>query len=276
MTRIAAVQLSPTIANVRANRDMAAAAIAGALADGADVVVLPELTTSGYVFDSVEELRSVALTADDPLFHEWATMAATRPGSVIVAGFAESGADGALYNSAAVVTAAGVLGVYRKVHLWDQEKRFFTAGSDAPLLVETAHGRLGVMICFDLEFPEWTRIAGLAGTEILAVPTNWPHVDRPDGERAPEVQIAMAAARVNRMAIVCSDRAGAERGVAWNEGTSIIDADGWVVDSVGPGDGIAWADIDASLSRDKRLAELSDAFVDRRPDLYSKFTRSPS
>lgn len=275
MTRIAAVQLSPTIADLQANREMTAAAITGALAGGADIVVLPELATSGYVFDSVQELRSVAVPADDPLFHEWAALAATRPDSVIVAGFAESGADGALYNSAAVVTADGVLGVYRKVHLWDQEKRFFTAGSDAPLLVETAHGRLGVMICFDLEFPEWTRIAGLAGTEILAVPTNWPHVDRPDGERAPEVLIGMAAARVNRMAIVCSDRAGAERGVSWNEGTSIIDADGWVVDAVGPGDGIAWADIDASLSRDKRLAELSDAFADRRPDLYSKVSRSP-
>lgn len=272
MARIAAVQLSPAIANLRANVETASTAIAGALAEGADIVVLPELATSGYVFDSVEELWSVALPADAPLFHEWAALAATRPDSVIVAGFAESGTENVLYNSAVVVTAAGVLGIYRKVHLWDQEKRFFTPGSDAPLIVATAHGRIGVMICFDLEFPEWTRIAGLAGTEILAVPTNWPHVDRPTGERAPEVQIAMAAARVNRMAIVCADRAGAERGVDWNEGTSIIDADGWVVDAVGPGDGVAWADIDASASRDKQLAERSDAFADRRPDLYSKVT----
>ncbi len=276
MTRIAAVQMSPVIANLMVNRGTVAAAIAGALREGADIVVLPELATSGYVFQNMEELRSVAIPADGALFDEWAALASTRPSSVIVAGFAEAGADGAVYNSAAVVTAAGVLGIYRKVHLWDQEKRFFTPGSDAPLIVETAHGRLGVMICFDLEFPEWTRIAALAGAEMLAVPTNWPYVDRPAGERPPEVQIAMAAARVNRMSIICSDRAGTERGVAWNEGTTIVDADGWVVSTVGPGDGVAWADLDASDSRKKQLAELSGVFTDRRPDLYAMVVEQPS
>ncbi len=276
MTRIAAVQMSPVIANLMVNRGTVGAAIAGALREGADIVVLPELATSGYVFQNMEELRSVAIPADGALFDEWAALASTRPSSVIVAGFAEAGADGAVYNSAAVVTAAGVLGIYRKVHLWDQEKRFFTPGSDAPLIVETAHGRLGVMICFDLEFPEWTRIAALAGAKMLAVPTNWPYVDRPAGERPPEVQIAMAAARVNRMSIICSDRAGTERGVAWNEGTTIVDADGWVVSTVGPGDGVAWADLDASDSRKKQLAELSGVFTDRRPDLYAMVVEQPS
>ncbi len=273
MTRIAAVQLSPVIADLPANRAKAAAAIAQAFDAGADIVVLPELATTGYVFESMDELRSVALSLDSAVFAEWATLASARVNSVVIVGFAEAGDDGGIYNSAAVVTAAGVVGVYRKVHLWNQEKRFFTPGSDAPLVIDTAHGRLGVMICFDLEFPEWTRIAALAGVEILFVPTNWPYVSRPDGERAPEVQIGMATARVNRMAVVCADRAGAERGVEWNEGTCIIDADGWVVDAVGAGDGVAWADIDAAESRDKQLAELSSAFADRRPDLYSSITR---
>jgi len=272
MTRIAAVQLSPVVGQREANLATAAAAIENALAQGGDIIVLPELTTSGYVFDSIDELRSVALAPDAPLFASWAALAATRPGSVIVAGFAEAGEDGVVYNSAVVVSAAGVLGVYRKVHLWDQEKRFFTAGSQPPLILDTAHGRLGVMICYDLEFPEWTRMAAMAGADILALPTNWPLIERPAGERAPEVQIAIAAARVNRMAIACADRAGAERGVQWTEGTTVINADGWVVDAVGGGDGVAWATIDASSSRNKKLAEFSDAFADRRPELYSSIT----
>jgi predicted amidohydrolase len=270
-TRVAAVQLAPVFGDFAANRAMASVAIRDALDDGADLVVLPELATSGYVFESVDELRTIAIGADHEIFAEWATLAGTRRGAVIVGGFAEAGDDGELYNSAALVDADGVRAVYRKVHLWDQEKRFFTPGSDAPPVIETAHGKVGAMICFDLEFPEWTRIAALAGADILAVPTNWPYMDRPDGERVAEVQIGMATARINHMAIVCADRAGVERGVAWNEGTSIISAEGWVVAAVGTGIGTVVADLDLTLSADKQFAPLTHAFDDRRPDLYTKF-----
>lgn len=272
MSTVAALQLAPVLGDFAGNRARAADAIRQALEAGADLVVLPELATSGYVFETVGELREVAIPRNHEIFTEWAGLAASRPGAVIVGGFAELGDDDRLYNSAAVVDASGMLATYRKVHLWDQEKRFFTPGSDAPPVVQTAHGRVGVMICFDLEFPEWTRIAALAGADVLAVPTNWPYMDRPVGERVAEVQIGMATARINHMAIVCADRAGVERGVAWNEGSSIISADGWVVAEVGPGVGSAFATIDLRISADKRLAPLTHAFDDRRPDLYGDLT----
>jgi len=272
MTTVAALQLAPVLGDFAGNRARAAAAIREALDAGADLVVLPELATSGYVFETVDELRSVAVPRDHEIFAEWAALAGSRTGAVIVGGYAELGDDGQLYNSAAVVDASGVRADYRKVHLWDQEKRFFTPGAEVPPVVQTAHGRVGVMICFDLEFPEWTRIAALAGADILAVPTNWPYMERPAGERVAEVQIGMATARINRMAVVCADRSGVERGVAWNEGSSIISAEGWVVAEVGPGVGAAYATIDAALSADKRLAPLADAFDDRRPELYTPVT----
>lgn len=272
MARVAAVQLAPSVTDPSGNRARALEAITEALAGGADIVVLPELTTSGYVFETVDEVRAVAIEADDDLLLEWSRLAAQREGAVIVGGFAEVAPDGTLFNSAAVVDATGIRAVYRKVHLWDREKLFFTPGSDVPPVVATAHGALATMICFDLEFPEWTRIAALAGAEILAVPTNWPFMDRPAGERVAEVQIGMAAARINRMAIVCADRTGVERGVAWNEGSSVISADGWIVAEVGAGSGIAYADVDPAASRDKGLGGLADAFGDRRPDLYDRIT----
>ncbi len=274
MTTVAALQLAPVLGDFAGNRARAAAGIREALDAGADLVVLPELATSGYVFETVDELRAVAVPGDHQIFAEWATLAASREGAVIVGGYAELGDDGEFYNSAAVVDASGVRAGYRKVHLWDQEKRFFMPGSEAPPVVSTAHGRVGVMICFDLEFPEWTRIAALAGADILAVPTNWPYMERPAGERVAEVQIGMATARINHMAIVCADRSGVERGVAWNEGSSIISAEGWVVAAVGPGVGTAYATIDPALSADKRLAPLADAFDDRRPDLYAPVTKA--
>lgn len=268
MTRVAAVQLAPVVGELDRNTAQVTAALRDALTQGADVIVVPELATSGYVFESVDEARSVAIRPDDARFVEWARMLAERPGSVLVTGFAEAAGDDLLYNSAALVTGDGVQVVYRKVHLWDREKQVFRPGDETPPIVETAHGRIGVMICFDLEFPEWTRIVALAGADLLAAPTNWPLGPHPSNERVAEVQIAIATARMNHMAIAFADRSGTERGVDWSEGTGIVGADGWLIDSVGPGAGTAWAELDLPASRDKGQSELVDLFGDRRPELY--------
>ncbi|GAA2749119.1 nitrilase-related carbon-nitrogen hydrolase [Amnibacterium kyonggiense] len=265
MTRIAAVQLAPVVGDLAGNVRRALDAVEAAVDGGAEVVVLPELTTSGYVFTTPEEARSLALRPDDEVLDRFA--AAAGPATVVV-GFAEATDGDRVCNSAALLDASGVRAVYRKVHLWDQEKRFFAPGDARPPVVETEHGRIGVMICFDMEFPEWTRIAALGGADLLAVPTNWPLGPTPDGERPAEVQIAIATARMNRMAIACADRTGTERTVEWTAGTTIVDALGAVAAQVGPGTGTAWADLDLRASRDKKQADLVDLLGDRRPDLY--------
>ena len=109
--------------------------------------------------------------------------------------------------------------------------------------------------------------ARAAGAELICVPTNWPWVDRPEGERAPEVTIAMAAARVNRVSIACCDRTGTERGQQWNAGTSIVDEQGWVLASQ-IGAGPATATVDLTRSHDKTYTDMADALADRRPELY--------
>ena len=217
-------------------------------------MVLPELATSGYVFESTDEARACAITPDHPVFAAWAGHLARGGSRLVVGGFAERGTDGNLYNSAAAVTADGVVAVYRKTHLWDREKLWFQAGDDRPPVIAIDGARVGVAICYDLEFPEVTRHLALRGADLVAVPTNWPLVPRPDGEHPPEVVIAMAAARVNRVAIACCDRTGTERGVEWTAGTSIVGVDGWVLATAGD-DGRATADIDLSTARDKRLTE---------------------
>jgi 5-aminopentanamidase len=269
VTVISCRQLAPRVGDPPFNLRQSIAAVGDAAAEGAAVIVLPELATAGYVFASGEELDVAALSADDALFAAWAD--AVRPTrAVVVGGFAERSADGAVFNSAAVVDGSGVVAVYRKTHLWDREQEWFVAGDEPPPVVETAVGSIGVAICYDLEFPEVTRRLALAGAELIAVPTNWPLVDRPPGERPPEVVIAMAAARVNRVAIACCDRAGTERGQRWTEGSTIIAADGWPVAEGGAGEGAATADVDLARSRDKRLADRNDAFGDRRPELYGQ------
>ena len=275
MTRITCVQMAPVLGDLAGNAERTTAAITDAVADGADVVVLPELVTSGYVFETVEEVRSVAITPDHEVFALWAAAAAAGGavggGAVVVAGFAEAGTareEGALFNSAVVLDSSGVRAVYRKAHLWDREQLFFTPGDAPPPVVQTAHGRVSVMVCYDLEFPEWVRAPALAGADLVAVPTNWPSFPRPAGERAGEVVNAMAAARLNRVAIACADRAGVERGQDWTRGTCVVSADGWVLAATEEAGAAVSAEVDLAASRTKALTELADVLGDRRPELY--------
>jgi predicted amidohydrolase len=269
VTRVACHQLAPVVGDLDGNRALALAAIDAAAAAGADVVVLPELVSSGYVFRDADEARSLAEPAAGPTLAGWAARAAAH-GIIVVGGFAELGDDDVLYNSAALVDPGGVRAVYRKVHLWDREKLVFTPGDAAPPVLDTAHGRLGLMVCYDLQFPEWTRAIALRGTELLCVPTNWPREEQPAGERAIDVLRTMATASVNRIVIAACDRCGPERGVDWVAGSAIAGPDGWLL--AGPTGtaepALLVADVDLTATRDKALGPLNDAFGDRRPALY--------
>jgi predicted amidohydrolase len=260
VTRVVCCELAPVVGDLDGNLALAAAAVRAAA--GAGIVVLPELVTSGYCFASAAEARSVAISADHPALGEWGSH-----GSIVVGGFAELGEDGAVHNSAALVDASGVRAVYRKTHLWDRETLFFTPGTDPAPVVETAVGRIGVMICYDQEFPEMPRSVALRGADLLALPTNWPWVDRPPGQPAPEVLLAMASARVNRMAAACCDRRGVERGQRWNEASTIIGADGWPLATADAGSTVI-AEVDLLASRDKQISPHNDVHRDRRPDVY--------
>jgi 5-aminopentanamidase len=273
LTRVICHQLGPEVGHLSDNVAMAERAIVDALSAGADLIVLPELVTSGYVFRSAEEVRALAITRDDPLFLAWQRLLGDST-AVLVFGFAELAGDGLVYNSAAVLDRHGVRAVYQKNHLWDEEKRWFTPGRHEPPVIDTPLGRVGVLICYDLEFPETSRDLALRGAELLAVPTNWPATAAPPGERPAEMANAMVAARVNRVFIACCDRVRTERGVAWTGGSCVVGPDGWVIADIPTRDaGVVVGDIDVSLARDKSLNDHNDVFGDRRPELYGSLLR---
>ena len=268
-TRVACAQIPLSIGDTAGNRTTARAAIEAAARDGAQIVVLPELASSGYVFADRAELSSLAETRDGPAIAEWANLAEAL-GIIIVAGFPEAAGD-AIYNSAAVVDPTGVRGVYRKAHLWDSENAVFDRGDDLPLVVNTDHGRIGVMTCYDIEFPEWVRTVALSGADLLCAPVNWPLLPRPEGERPTEMVRAMAGAGMNRMPIAVCDRVGVERGQDWIGGSVIIDADGYPLAMAEYGTpGHVSADIDLAESRVKRINAHNDVHGDRRTDLYRR------
>ncbi|MDR2985814.1 MAG: carbon-nitrogen hydrolase [Nocardiopsaceae bacterium] len=276
-TVVAVAQLELTVGELDANLRAARTATAEAALSGARLVVLPELSDTGYVFRDVGEARSLASQAASGVtLREWRSLAA-RHDLAIAGGFCELGQDGKLYNSAAIVDASGTRAVYRKAHLWDSEKKIFTPGDDAPPVVNLPFGNVALMICYDLEVPEWVRLAALGGADLIAVPVNWSASGSPapPGERSGEVVAVQAAASSNGVFIAVADRCGTERGVEWLGGSVIVRRGGYP--AAGPvcenRPAVLTATIDLPTARDKRISELNDLFTDRRPGLYARLAR---
>jgi predicted amidohydrolase len=256
------------VGDVGGNRERVSRAVEAAATAGGRVIVVPELANSGYVFADVVEARSFAEPLDGPTVTGWARLA-SRFDAVLVAGFCELDGDGRVRNSAVLVDATGVRALYRKAHLWDREKAIFVPGDAPPPVVDTACGRLAVMICYDLAFPEWTRLPALAGAQLICAPVNWPRVLRPSGERPIEIVRVQAAAEVNRVFIAVADRTGDEHGVRWLGGSVIVTPDGWPSsDPVLDQATTLISDLDLDAARDKRVSDHNDVLADRRPELY--------
>ncbi len=231
--------------------------------------MLPELVTSGYVFADPDEARGYAESSSGPTVSLFARLSAEHQ-IMIIGGWCERAEADRLYNSAAVVDRGEVLATYRKTHLWDREKLIFTPGDEPPPVINTRLGSLGVMVCYDLEFPELVAEVARRGAQLIAAPSNWPAgVPVPAGQRPVEVIKAQAGAAVNRIAIAVADRCGPERGVDWLGASLICGTDGYLLAGPAVGESaLLWADVNLAAARDKRLGPHNDAFTDRRPELY--------
>jgi predicted amidohydrolase len=271
---VACCQLAPSIGHVSDNLDAAGTMIRQARESGAEIVVLPELATSGYAFSGPEEAAQHAEPVDGPTVALYLTESLR---ATVIGGFCEAGPDGATYNSAVVASGGEVLAVYRKVHLWGDEQRNFAPGGEVPPVVATPHGRIGLGICYDLEFPEVARSMAVAGADLVVFPTNWPASVAPTGERPMLHTLAMATARHSRVYVAVCDRAGSERGLGYLGGSIIVGPDGWPVAEATPEDGpqILLSSCDLGTARDKRLGADNDVIADRRPRLYTRLAEAP-
>ncbi|MDH4609963.1 nitrilase family protein [Pseudomonas sp. BN102] len=267
--QVACCQLAPKIGDLAHNRRLVERAVRAAALQGARVVVLPELVQSGYLFHDLGEALASSESTDGPTLRLWQALARELD-IVVVGGFCERLDEQRVANSAALVDRDGLRAIYRKVHLWDGENALFTAGTEPPPVVDTAFGRIAVIVCYDLEFPEWVRLPALAGAELLCAPVNWPDGPRPPFERPAEVVRVQANAAVNRMFIAACDRHGLERGVNWVQGSVIVDPDGYPL--AGPadmgGEQLLMARLNLNEARNKRISQHNNLHKDRRPELY--------
>jgi len=273
LVRVAVAQYEPRVGEAEHNRGQAVAWVEAAADRGAELVVLPELAASGYVFSGEADVDRLAEDPDSGATTAALVDACRRRRVHVVAGLAER-AGGCRYNSAVVLGPAGRLATYRKLHLFYDEKSWFQAG-DRLVVVDLPRVRLGVAICYDLWFPEVTRGLALQGAELIAVPTNWVSSFRrrlhdEHGYCQGDI-MAMAAAAANGTAVACADRVGVERGVGFLGASIIVGPDGWPVAGPASPDRpeLLVADIDlAGVPLARRRTPRNHLLDDRRPEVY--------
>ncbi len=260
----ALIQLSPEFGKVSDNLQHALGLMRTVKSQ---LYVLPELFNTGYTFGDRSELLRTAEDAQRGPTYEAMLEFARQRNAYVVYGFAER--EGAhFYNAANTVGPQGLIGTYRKMHLFGREKLFFTPGGNPAPVYNLPIGRIGVMICFDWYFPETARSLALRGAQLIAHPANLvlPHCPN----------AMMVRSLENRVFSLTCDRVGIERnGDVMHRfiGTSqAIGPRGEILVRMDPELPEARVlDLNLELADNKQLGPFNDLFEDRRPELYDEF-----
>ncbi|MBN1695631.1 hypothetical protein JW879_09605 [candidate division WOR-3 bacterium] len=234
--------------------------------DSPDILVLPELALTGYTFEDSEEAYSLSEEVGGKLTGELVSIARENRLTMAVGFLEREGKH--LYNSSILVNGEGVVGVYRKVHLFREEKSIFKGGNTGFPVFEVNNIKVGLLVCFDWIFPEAMRTLALKGADIILHSANL--------VLTYYQKAAITRAVENRVFIVLANRTGIEaRFGSRNEFTGeseIVDPAGKVILKAGKEEeGIFSIDINPEEARDKKVTDLNDIFEDRKPEFYENW-----
>lgn len=239
---------------------------AQARALGADLLVTPEMFLTGYAIGA-ERVAALAEPADGPLSQSVAALA-QRHGLAIVYGYPEQNPAGKPFNAAQAIDIDGTrLASYRKTHLFgDMDRAQFSEGDVASQVFEHKGWRLGLLICYDVEFPEAVRGLALQGADAVLVPTA-------NMEPFDEVQRVLLPARAleNSLCLAYANACGAEGTLAYNGLSCAIGSDGTVQHRADKGEHLLIARLDAAALQHRRL---HSQLYGRRADLYSPLAQA--
>jgi predicted amidohydrolase len=250
--RVGFVQINSKLLDVEGNVETALHLIGK---KRADLMVLPELFNTGYNFQTRSEVAEIAETLPGGPTTQVLKDLSKQRNMTIIAGIAEKRAQ-QFYNSAVILRSGKYLGVYRKIHLFYNEKKFFKPGSEFKVF-----GKIGVMICFDWYFPESMRALMLKGAEVIAHPSNLvlPHCPESMKIRALE----------NRVYVITADRVGVERGLRFVGRSEIVDPNGEIVYRASDTkEECVVRSIDLRKARDKNITIKNNLLRDRSPWTY--------
>jgi predicted amidohydrolase len=268
--RVAACQIDPQLGDVDRNLETIERQVAEAATAGAQLIVLPEAAVTGYVFENLDEALAVAQRAGAIAEQRLARVAMASRVALIVGSLEAEARE--VFNTALILAPDGRRFRYRKMHLpFLGVDRFATPGQDAPEVYDLAGVRVGVLICYDLRFPEAARICALEGADLVALPTNWPvGVEFHPGIFAP------ARAAENHVYLLACDRVGEERGTTFIGRSMLLDYNGrQVAKASDTEEEIIFGEVDFELARQTHQRRIPgehewDTINDRRPGLYGR------
>jgi predicted amidohydrolase len=257
--QLAVVQTRPVFGEVRSN---VADALALMETRNADLYVLPELFNTGYNFVDAAEAQRLAEPVEGTTLQAVAKFCSAR-NCYVVYGFAER--SGRVYNSSVLVGRDGVVGVYRKVHLFNLEKIFFAPGDLGFRVFDLPFGRVGMMICFDWYYPESARTLALRGAQLIAHPSNLVLPHCPDAMVTRCLENRVFAATANRVGT--EDRGGVS--FTYIGKSEIVTPKGEILERLATTEpGIAVHDVSLTLADNKKLNEFNNLLADRQVSSY--------
>ena len=247
---------------VEANVDKAIEAISRI---EADLVVLPELFSTGYQFISRQEVADLAEEIPSGKTCRRMITTAQDRDVFLIYGLAER-EENHFYNSAAVVGPEGYVGRYQKTHLFAEEKEFFSPGTTGFQVFDLGQATIGIMICFDWWFPESARVLALLGADIICHPANLVLPQCQEAMRTRSLENGVFTVTANRVGI---ESRGGKDPLTFTGKSQIVDHRGRVITELEAGEtGIGLIDIDPAMARNKRITPRNDRFKDRRPEYY--------
>ncbi len=268
MIKLIGVQCNISLGNCEQNLQAMLAHLETAADRGAELVIFPECALTGYGFDSRESAITCAEPLDGPASQQMIS-ACQKLNVNCIYGFLEK-ADERIFNCAVMVGPEGILGSYRKIHLpFVGVDRFVDFGDRPFEIQESARLRLGINICYDLAFPEASRVLAVAGADLIALPTNWPR-----GAECMTPGPVITRAMENKVYYAAINRIGNEAGTSYI-GQSCICGPGGEILAMGSADQEEYleVEIDVEIPRQKRVIRKAGSFeldrmADRRPEFY--------
>ncbi len=264
--KIGFLQLRPKFGAVRENVG-AANSLLKNVSDA--TIVLPELFNTGYLFRSQDELDTLAESASTGFTVTEMKKVARLRNLNVVFGIAEKQGR-KYYNTAVLVTPKGKTYTYRKTHLFDREKLFFTPGDNSYAVHNVGGARIGMMVCFDWIFPEVSRILALEGAQVICHPANLVMPYCQDAMRTRSIE--------NRVFTVTANRIGGEKrgslSISFTGNSQIVDPAGNVLASVGDrSESLKIVDVQLEEADNKSINTNNDLFKDRKVSLYKPLIR---
>ncbi|KTC60244.1 carbon-nitrogen hydrolase family protein [Pseudomonas savastanoi] len=263
--RIALYQCSPLPLDISGNLTRLEHQAQTAAEQGAQLLICPEMFLTGYNIGALA-VSELAQSQDGPAAARIAAIAQAS-GIAILYGYPERGPDQQIYNAVQLIDSQRTrLCNYRKTHLFSElDRSMFAAGEDHYPVVELNGWRLGMLICYDVEFPENTRRLALAGAELILVPT----ANMLPYDFVCEVTVR-ARAFENHCYVVYANYCGSECEIRYCGLSSLCAPDGSRPLLAGQDEGLLVGTLDKALLAQART--VNDYFVDRRPGLYTSLT----